>query len=58
MAMILVPCYLTKEQKQNLDKLSKRTLIPRAAFIRQGLDLVLKKHKDLLTKHAGEEEGG
>ena len=36
--------YLTEEQKTLLNELSRRSKVPVAEYIRQGVDLILKKH--------------
>lgn len=36
--------YFEPEAMRKLDVLSKRTNVPKAAYVRQGLDLVLNKH--------------
>mgnify|MGYP002844696172 CR=1 FL=1 len=36
--------YLTPEQLEALKQLSERTRVPVAEYIREGVDLVLKKH--------------
>lgn len=40
--------YLTEEQNLALKELNKKTRIPIAEFIREGIDLVLMKYKDKL----------
>jgi predicted DNA-binding protein len=37
--------YITAEQNELLKALSKKTRIPVASFIREGIDLVLERHK-------------
>ena len=37
--------YITPEQNEMLKVLSQKTRIPVASFIREGIDLVLEKHK-------------
>jgi len=37
--------YITPEQNENLKLLSQKTRIPVASFIREGIDLVLERHK-------------
>jgi len=37
--------YITEEQNQLLKELNRRTKVPVAEFIREGIDLVLEKHK-------------
>lgn len=36
--------YLTEEQREALVELSKRTRVPVAVYVREGLDLVLARH--------------
>ena len=38
--------YITEEQNEKLKQLNKRTKVPVAEYIRQGIDLVLDKYKD------------
>ncbi|MCB0272115.1 MAG: ribbon-helix-helix domain-containing protein [Bdellovibrionales bacterium] len=38
--------YITEDQNDRLKLLNKRTKVPVAEFIRQGIDLVLEKYKD------------
>ena len=37
--------YITAEQNERLKLLSQKTRIPVASFIREGIDLVLERHK-------------
>jgi predicted DNA-binding protein len=37
--------YITPEQNERLKMLSQKTRIPVASFIREGIDLVLERHK-------------
>ncbi len=37
--------YITPEQNESLKLLSQKTRIPVASFIREGIDLVLERHK-------------
>ncbi len=37
--------YITPEQNEKLKELNKRTKVPVAEYIREGIDLVLKKHE-------------
>ncbi|MBI5546699.1 MAG: ribbon-helix-helix domain-containing protein [Deltaproteobacteria bacterium] len=37
--------YITPEQNERLKVLSQKTRIPVASFIREGIDLVLERHK-------------
>lgn len=40
--------YITEEQNELLKKLNEKTRVPIAEFIRQGIDLVLEKHREEL----------
>jgi len=40
--------YITESQQQLLKELNRRSKVPIAEFIRQGIDLVLEKNRDLL----------
>lgn len=40
--------YVTLEQSEKLKILNKKTMVPVAEYIREGIDLVLEKHKNLL----------
>lgn len=40
--------YITPEQDARLKLLHERTKVPIAVYIREGIDLVLEKHKELL----------
>lgn len=51
--------YITPEQNQQLKELNKKTKVPIAEFIREGIDLVLEKHRQHLPGQLsllGEEE--
>lgn len=37
--------YITVEQQQKLKELNQRTKVPIAEYIREGIDLVLERHK-------------
>ena len=41
---ITTTIYLTEEQQTLLKELSQRSKVPVAEYIRQGVDLILKKH--------------
>ena len=41
--------YITEKQQDRLRELNKRFKIPVAEFIRQGIDLILKKYEDRLS---------
>ena len=45
---ILTTIYLTAEQNAALKRLHERTKVPVAVYVRQGIDLVLDRHRDLL----------
>ena len=40
--------YITQEQNEKLKLLNQKTKVPVAEYIREGIDLVLEKHKDIL----------
>lgn len=40
--------YITEQQQQLLKELNRRTKVPIAEFIREGIDLALEKHRDQL----------
>lgn len=40
--------YITPEQDQRLKLLNERSKVPVSVYIREGIDLVLEKHKDEL----------
>ena len=40
--------YITESQNLLLKELNRRSKVPVAEFIREGIDLVLEKHRDLL----------
>jgi predicted DNA-binding protein len=40
--------YITQDQNERLKLLNKKTKVPVAEYIREGIDLVLEKHKGLL----------
>jgi hypothetical protein len=40
--------YITEQQQQLLKELNRRSKVPIAEYIREGIDLVLLKHRDLL----------
>lgn len=53
--------YITYEQDRNLKVLTEKTRVPIAAYIREGIDMVLEKNKHLipgqLTLPFGEKPG-
>ena len=40
--------YITSEQNQLLKVLNQKTKVPIAEYIREGIDLVLQKHRQIL----------
>jgi predicted DNA-binding protein len=40
--------YITPEQNERLKLLNRRTKVPIAVYIREGIDMVLDKHRDEL----------
>jgi predicted DNA-binding protein len=40
--------YITEEQDEKLKVLSRRTKVPVAVYIREGIDLVLSRHESQL----------
>lgn len=40
--------YITQEQNEKLKALHEKTKVPVSEYIREGIDLVLEKHKDVL----------
>ncbi|MCP4602651.1 MAG: ribbon-helix-helix domain-containing protein [Proteobacteria bacterium] len=40
--------YITEEQEQKLKELNKRTKVPVSVYIREGIDLVLERYKEVL----------
>ncbi len=40
--------YITPEQNDRLKQLHERTMVPVAVYIREGIDMVLEKHRALL----------
>ena len=45
--------YITPEQNEALKLLNQKTKVPVAEYIRQGIDLVLEKYKDVLPGQVG-----
>lgn len=45
---ITTTVYITEIQNQLLKELNRRTKVPVAEYIREGIDLVLEKHADKL----------
>ncbi len=44
--MISTTIYITPEQMEKLKALNNKTKVPVAEYIRQGIDLILEKHKE------------
>ena len=52
MAKKLVSVFIEKEQEVRLNKLSAKTRLPKAAYVREGIDLALKRYeKRVQRKH-------
>ncbi|MEW6777309.1 MAG: ribbon-helix-helix domain-containing protein [Bdellovibrionota bacterium] len=45
--------YITRTQDERLKALSKRTKVPVAEYIRQGIDLVLDRYQDQIPGQQG-----
>jgi len=58
MTKILRSIYFDKKQVERLIELSKKTRVPQAVLMREGIDLVLKKHEQQRNgeKYLGENE--
>ena len=48
MAKKLFSAFVEKEQEARLDKLSAKTRVPKAVYVREGIDLALKKYEKQL----------
>jgi len=57
MTKILRSLYLEKEQVESIIKLSKRTRVPQAVLVREGVDLMLKKREKQLQRKKQKQEG-
>ncbi len=44
--------YITEEQNEKLKALNKKTKVPIAEYVRQGIDMVLQRYKDQLPGQA------
>lgn len=42
--------YVTQEQEQLLKQLSQKTKVPVAEYIRQGIDLIIEKHRAIIPR--------
>ncbi len=49
-AKVLRSLYMEIEQIERLKELSAQTRVPQAAYIREGIDYVLKKHSEKTRK--------
>jgi len=47
---VLRSIYLDLDQIEKIKRLSEITRVPQAAYIREGLDLILQKYKEQLNK--------
>jgi len=52
---VLRSIYLDIEQIERLKKLSAKTRVPQAAYIREGIDFVLNKHSEKTRKKKGKQ---
>jgi hypothetical protein len=50
MTKLLRSVYLDEEQVESLIALSKKTRVPQAVLVREGVDLMLKKHEKQLQR--------
>ena len=50
MAKAIVSIYPTVEQLKRLDKLSAKTGVSRAQYVREGVDLLLQKYEEELEE--------
>jgi hypothetical protein len=41
--------YITEEQNEALKRLNEHTKVPVAEYIRQGIDLILARHQELMN---------
>jgi len=57
MTKILRSVFLEKEQVESLIQLSKRTRVPQAVLVREGVDLMLKKREKQLERKKQRREG-
>ncbi len=53
MKKIATTVYITEDQQQLLKELNRRTRVPIAEFIREGIDLVLERHAAQLPGQMG-----
>lgn len=45
----MITAYLRPDQKEKIDELSKRTRVPAAEYLREGIDLVLDRYREVRT---------
>ena len=57
MTMLLRTVYLEEEQVRKIIELSKRTRIPQAVLIREGIDIALAKHEKKLKRKTQKKKG-
>lgn len=50
--------YITEEQDRQLKELSQRTKVPVSVYIREGIDLVLKRYENVLPGQLTLDVGG
>ena len=58
---VLRSIYLDIEQVEKIKRLSERTKVPQAAYVREGLDLLLRKYEeqyDVQSSRADERSAG
>ncbi len=54
-ARVLFSCFVDKGQLEKLDRLSAKTGVPRAVYIREGLDFILNKYSEKTRKKKGKQ---
>ena len=57
MKKVLTTFYIDKEQFARLNRLSAMTRVPKAAYIREGIDIVLKEYEKGLKGRTKKREG-
>ncbi len=56
MKKVLSTIYMNTEQLARLNRLSATTRVPKAAYIREGIDIVLKKYEKQLKSRTKKRE--
>jgi predicted DNA-binding protein len=46
---VLRSIYVDIEQDKKIKELSKRTMVPQAVYVREGMDMMLKKYENILN---------